>query len=58
MTKSAAISTLILDDVAAGATPAQALDKILGEGAFAKLAGDLYDAFRGAPGTAEKAHAA
>ena len=40
------ISAAILANIAAGMTLPQAFDAVLGKGAYAKLAGDLYDALR------------
>lgn len=42
----AKISAAILANVAAGMTLPQAFDAVLGEGAYAKMAGELYDALR------------
>lgn len=44
--KNAAISAKILANVQAGMTPQQAFDAVIGEGAWMKLAGELYDALR------------
>lgn len=44
--KNAAISARILAHVANGMTPRQAYDAVFGEGAFKKLAGELYDEIR------------
>lgn len=41
--KNAAISAKILANVQAGMTLPEAFDAVLGEGAYLKLAGDLYD---------------
>ena len=41
--KNAAISAKIIANVQAGMTLPQAFDAVLGEGAYLKLAGDLYD---------------
>lgn len=43
---SAKISARILVLVQTGMTLPQAFDAVLGAGAYAKLAGDLYDALR------------
>ena len=42
----AKISAAILANIACGMALPQAFDAVLGEGAYAKLAGDLYDALR------------
>ena len=44
--KNAAISALIMSKVAEGMTIRQAFDAVIGEGAYAKMAGELYDALR------------
>lgn len=41
--KNAAISAKILANVQAGMTLPQAFDAVLGEGAYMKLAGEVYD---------------
>lgn len=41
--KNAAISAKIIANVQAGMTLPEAFDAVLGEGAYLKLAGDLYD---------------
>jgi hypothetical protein len=41
--KNAAISAKILDQIKAGKTLQQAFDAVLGEGAYAKMAGELYE---------------
>lgn len=46
MNKNAAISARILANIAAGMTIDQAIDAVLGEGAYIQIAGDLYDALR------------
>lgn len=46
MTNQQEISRRILALVAAGSTVQQAFDAILGAGAYARLASDLYDQFR------------
>jgi hypothetical protein len=46
MTTNQKISARILEHVAAGMTLAQAIDAVLGAGAHARLAGDLYEALR------------
>lgn len=44
--KNAAISARILSHVANGMTPRQAFDAVFSEGAFKKLAGEVYDEIR------------
>ena len=44
--KNAAISAKIMTNVQAGMTLREAFDAVLGQGAYAKLAGDVYDALR------------
>ena len=44
--KNAIISAKILAHVQAGMTLRQAFDAVLGEGAYSKLAGEVYDALR------------
>ena len=44
--KNAAISAKILINVQAGMTLQQAFDAVLGDGAYIKLAGDVYDELR------------
>lgn len=44
--KNAQISAAIASRVAAGAAVSEAIDAVLGVGAYAKLAGDLHDALR------------
>lgn len=46
MNITAQISARILAEVAAGKTVVQAYDAVMGEGAYLKLAGELYDAMR------------
>jgi hypothetical protein len=46
MDKNAIISARILAHVANGMTIDQAYDAVFGEGAYLKLAGELYDALR------------
>lgn len=46
MSKNAIISARILADVANGKTLAQAYDAVFGEGAYLKLAGEIYDELR------------
>ena len=46
MTKAQKISEMILNELAATGSISQAFDNVFGEGAYAKLAGDLYDAMR------------
>jgi hypothetical protein len=48
--KTSAISAAILAHIAAGMAPNAALDAVLGEGTFAKLAGELYDELRARAG--------
>lgn len=42
--KNAVISAKILANVQAGMTTQQAFDSVIGEGSYAKMAGELYDA--------------
>ncbi|CAB4159815.1 hypothetical protein UFOVP726_43 [uncultured Caudovirales phage] len=44
--KNAAISAKIMTNVQAGMTLREAFDAVLGQGAYAKLAGEVYDALR------------
>jgi hypothetical protein len=44
--KNAAISAQIMGLVQTGMPLRQAFDQVLGEGAYAKMAGELYDALR------------
>ena len=46
MTKTQAISVMILEKVAAGMTVREALDAVLGTGRFEQLASDIYDELR------------
>lgn len=46
MTKAQKISEMILAELAATGSVSQAFDRVLGEGAYDKLASDLYDALR------------
>jgi hypothetical protein len=46
MTKQQAISALILAEVAKGSTIQEAFDAIIGEGAHAKLAGEIWEALQ------------
>jgi hypothetical protein len=46
--KNAQISAAILRHVASGLTLPQAYDRVFGEGAYAKLAGEIYDQLRAA----------
>ena len=46
MTKSQKISEMILIELAATGSISKAFDKVLGEGAYDKLATDLYNALR------------
>lgn len=48
MNMNAIIAARILTHITNGMDPRAAFDEVLGEGAFIKLAGDLYDAFRAA----------
>ena len=43
MTKQQAISALILANIAKGMTVPEAFDAVIGEGAYAQLAGDLWE---------------
>lgn len=45
MTKTQAISTMILSKIAEGMAPRDAFDAVLGAGRFEQLAGDLWEAF-------------
>ena len=47
MTKAQAISKMILDNIAKGMEPREAVDAVLGEGTFEGLAADVYDALNG-----------
>jgi len=46
MTKQQAISTLILAEVAKGKTIEQAFDAVIGEGAYNRLAGEVWEALQ------------
>ncbi|MDR6389182.1 hypothetical protein [Paraburkholderia phenoliruptrix] len=46
MSKNQIISARILAEVAKGKTIDQAIDAVFGEGAYLKIAGELYDALR------------
>jgi len=46
MTKNQAISALILAQVAQGKTIQQAFDAVIGEGAYEKLAGEVWEALQ------------
>jgi hypothetical protein len=46
MTKQQAISTLIIAKVAKGSTIQEAFDAVIGEGAYAKLAGEIWEALQ------------
>ena len=46
MTKTAAISAMILRNVEAGMTVREAFDAVLGAGRYEQLAGDVYEALR------------
>lgn len=48
MTKQQAISALILAEVAKGRTIQEAFDAVIGEGAYAQLAGEIWEAFQAA----------
>ena len=50
--KNAAISAQIMAHVASGWSLRAAFDAVIGEGAYAKLAGDVYDAIRANAGLA------
>mgnify|MGYP006337312719 CR=1 FL=1 len=47
MTASQKISAAILANIAAGKSVKEAFDAILGNGAYEKLAGEVYDTLRG-----------
>jgi len=46
MTKTQAISALILSEVASGKTIQQAFDAVIGEGAYERLAGEVWEALQ------------
>lgn len=46
MTKDQIISAKILEAVARGLPIEQAFDEVMGEGAYIRMAGDLYDLLR------------
>lgn len=46
MTKAQKISEMIMIELAATGSITQAFDKVLGEGAYAKLAGEIYNELR------------
>jgi hypothetical protein len=46
MTKQQAISALILAEVAKGKTIEQAFDAVIGEGAYKRLAGEVWEALQ------------
>ena len=46
MTKAQKISEMILIELAATGSSSQAFDKVMGAGAYEKLAGEVYDALR------------
>jgi hypothetical protein len=46
MTKTQAISALILAEVASGKAIEQAFDAVIGEGAYQKLAGEVWEALQ------------
>jgi len=46
MTKQQAISTLILAEVAKGKTIEQAFDAVIGEGAYNRLVGEVWEALQ------------
>lgn len=48
MNKNAIISARILANIASGMTLETAFNEVLGEGAYAKMAGELYDSLRAA----------
>ena len=48
ITKNAQISEAIMIQVAAGLSVQQAFDAVLGQGAYMKLAGELYDQLKAA----------
>lgn len=48
MTKTQIISARIATLVAGGMSPREAFNAVLGAGAFEKMAGEIYDAMRGA----------
>lgn len=48
MTKVQKISEMLLDAIATTRSISEGFDKIMGEGAYEKLASDLYDALRAA----------
>ena len=52
--KNAAISAKIVANVNAGMTVAEAYDAVLGQGAYLRLAGELYDQMRANQGAAAK----
>jgi hypothetical protein len=49
MTKTQAISQMILSRIAEGMTLREAFDAVLGQGAYDKLASDLHDEFNANP---------
>lgn len=51
--KAARISAMILARIAAGATPAEALDAVCGAGSHASLAAALWESFRAAEAAPE-----
>jgi len=48
MTKQQAISALILAQVAQGKSIKEAFDAVIGEGAYDRLAGEIWEAFQAA----------
>jgi hypothetical protein len=46
MTKQQAISALILAEVAKGRTIQEAFDTVIGEGSYAQLAGEVWEALQ------------
>jgi hypothetical protein len=46
MTKNQAISALILAEIAKGKTIQEAFDTVIGEDAYAKLAGEVWEALQ------------
>lgn len=47
LTSNQKISTLIASEIANGSDAKTAIDKVLGEGTFDKLASELYDQLKG-----------
>ena len=46
MTKAQKLSEMILQEMANTGSAKEAFDKVLGEGAYENMAGDLYDSLR------------